>query len=148
MFGILVVSHDELAGELVRAARNIVGRDLISVAAVSIGWEQDMDLARTRISAALKEVSGTGSAIILTDMFGGTPTNISLTFLHPGTVEVLTGVNLPMLIKLVSLQKLDVDIDKAARIARDRGRQTILIASEVLGGAETQESDTGEKETE
>lgn len=148
MFGILVVSHDELGGELVRAARNIVGRDLTSVTAVSIGWEQDMDLARTRISAALKEVSGGGGALILTDMFGGTPTNISLTFLHPGTVEVLTGVNLPMLIKLISLQKLDVDIDKAARIARDRGRQTILIASEVLGGAETQETDTSEKEPE
>lgn len=87
----------------------------------------------------MKEVSEDDGTIILTDMFGGTPTNVSLTFLEEDHVEVLTGVNLPMLIKLVSLQRKDMELIKAARISRDRGRQTILLASEVLSGKENEE---------
>lgn len=140
MFGILVVSHDELAGQLVQATKNIVGEKVKRIIPVSLGWEQDLDLARDRIASALKDVSEDGKAIILTDMFGGTPTNVSLTFLEDGKVEVLTGVNLPMVIKLAQMQLKGTDIDEAARVARDRGRNTILIASEVLAGSE-QESE-------
>ena len=139
MFGILVVSHDELAGQLVQATKNIVGKDIKGIMAVSIGWEQELELARKKLAEALKEVSENEETIILTDMFGGTPTNVSLTFLEEGKVEVLTGVNLPMLIKLVSLQRKDMEMAKAAVIARDRGRQTILLASEILSGSENAE---------
>lgn len=139
MFGILVVSHDELAGQLVQATKNIVGKELKGIMPVSIGWEQDLELARKKLAEALKEVSEDDGTIILTDMFGGTPTNVSLTFLEEDHVEVLTGVNLPMLIKLVSLQRKDMELIKAARISRDRGRQTILLASEVLSGKENEE---------
>jgi mannose PTS system EIIA component len=130
------VSHDDLAAQLVAAARTIVGKELQSIIPVSIGWEQDLDLARNLIEKALAEVTDSGEAIILTDMFGGTPTNVSLTFLEEGKVEVLTGVNLPMVIKLVQLQQDGADIDTAAAQARDRGRSVILVASEVLSGKE------------
>lgn len=144
MFGILVVSHDELASQLVKAAQNIVSDGMNGIVPVSIGWEQDLDLARDKIEKALKEVAEGDGVIILTDMFGGTPTNVSLTFLEEGRVEVLTGVNLPMLIKLASLQNNGIDIAEAARIARDRGRSTILIASEVLNGKEIEGKDVSE----
>ena len=140
MFGILVVSHDDLAGQLMEATKNIVGEEVKRIISVSIGWEQDLDMARDRIAKALEDVAEDGKAIILTDMFGGTPTNVSLTFLEEGKVEVLTGVNLPMVIKLAQMQLRGMDIDEAARVARDRGRNTILIASEVLQGSE-QESE-------
>jgi PTS system mannose-specific IIA component len=134
MFVILVVTHDDLAAQLVKAARNIVGENLKNIIAVSIGWEQDLDMARDKIKKALKEVCPSGEAVILTDMFGGTPTNVSLTFLEEGKIEVLTGVNLPMVIKLAQLQITDTETMEAARLARDRGKSTILIASEALHG--------------
>jgi PTS system mannose-specific IIA component len=134
MFGILVVSHDQLASELVRAARNIVGEELEHIKPVSIGWEQNIEKARKMMKKHLDQVSGGGGAIILTDMFGGTPTNISLTFLEEGKIEIVTGVNLPMLIKLALLRKEGVGVEQAAKQARERGRQTMLVASEILGG--------------
>lgn len=142
MFGILVVSHDDIAGQLVKAAQNIVGHTLENVVPVSIGWEQDIDNAREKIEKALKKVSEGDGAIILTDMFGGTPTNVSLTFLEKDYIEVVTGANLPMMIKLASLQKDGKEVSEAARLARDRGRQTILVASEVLGGENNQKQES------
>jgi len=127
VIGIVVVSHGQVAGELVNAARNIVG-DVPAIAAVSIAWGDDMSAAREKIERALSEVGG-GDVLILTDMFGGTPTNVSLPFLSP-RVEIVTGVNLPMLIKLVGLR--EGDLLEVARVVRDQGKGAIYVASEIL----------------
>jgi len=127
MIGIVVVTHGALAGELVNAARTIVG-DIPRIAAVSIGWSDDVSAAREAIARALEDVGGEQS-LILTDMFGGTPTNVSLPFLSP-RVEIVTGVNLPMLIKLTSLR--DGTLAEVARLVRDQGKDAIYVASELL----------------
>ena len=127
MIGIVVVTHGQLAGELVNAARTIVG-DIPRIASVSIGWSDDMMSAREAIEKALAEVGG-DQALVLTDMFGGTPTNVSLPFPSP-RVEIVTGVNLPMLIKLSSLR--EGDLLEIARVVRDQGKGAIYVASEVL----------------
>ena len=127
MIGIVVVTHGALAGELVNAARTIVG-DIPRIAALSIGWSDDVSAAREAIARALEDVGGEGS-LILTDMFGGTPTNVSLPFLSP-RVEIVTGVNLPMLIKLTSLR--DGTLAEVARLVRDQGKDAIYVASELL----------------
>jgi mannose PTS system EIIA component len=127
MIGIVVVTHGALAGELVNAARTIVG-DIPHIAAVSIGWTDDVSEAREAIARALEEVGGE-PALILTDMFGGTPTNVSLPFLSP-RVEIVTGVNLPMLIKVTSLR--DGSLAEVARLVREQGKDAIYVASEVL----------------
>jgi PTS system mannose-specific IIA component len=127
MIGIVVVTHGALAGELVNAARTIVG-DIPRIAAVSIGWSDDVSAAREAIARALEDVGGEDS-LILTDMFGGTPTNVSLPFLSP-RVEIVTGVNLPMLIKLTSLR--DGTLAEVARLVRDQGKDAIYVASELL----------------
>ncbi|HEY2944712.1 MAG TPA: hypothetical protein VGN09_19915 [Vicinamibacteria bacterium] len=127
MIGIVVVTHGALAGELVNAARTIVG-DIPRIAAVSIGWSDDVSAAREAIARALEDVGGEQS-LILTDMFGGTPTNVSLPFLSP-QVEIVTGVNLPMLIKVTSLR--DGSLAEVARLVRQQGKDAIYVASEVL----------------
>ncbi|HEV7500394.1 MAG TPA: PTS sugar transporter subunit IIA [Vicinamibacteria bacterium] len=127
MIGIVVVTHGALAGELVNATRTIVG-DIPAIAAVSIGWTDDMNSARQAIERAVAEVGG-GDVLILTDMFGGTPTNVSLPFLSP-KVEIVTGVNLPMLIKLTTLR--EGELVEVARVIRDQGKGAIYVASEIL----------------
>jgi PTS system mannose-specific IIA component len=127
MIGIVVVSHGRLAEELVNAAKTIVG-EIPAIAAVSIGWSSDMDAAREAIGRALSEVGGEG-ALILTDMFGGTPTNVSLSFLAP-KIEIVTGVNLPMLIKL-STRRVG-ELATVARTIREQARESIVVASELL----------------
>jgi mannose PTS system EIIA component len=127
VIGIVVVTHGALAAELVNAARTIVG-DIPAIAAVSIGWTDDMGSARAAIERALAEVGG-GDVLILTDMFGGTPTNVSLPFLSP-KVEIVTGVNLPMLIKVTTLR--EGDLVEVARVIRDQGKGAIYVASEIL----------------
>src|SRR5262245_42598839 len=105
MIGVVVVTHGQLANELVNAAEMIVG-DLPQFAAVSIGWHDEVNDARDDIAQAIERVrgeGGEGGVLLLTDMFGGTPSNLGLTFLETPRVEVITGVNLPMLIKLASL---------------------------------------------
>ena len=128
MIGIVVVSHGQVAVELVKAAQTIVG-EIPAIAAVSIGWSDDVTVAREAIGRAIAEVGG-GEVLILTDMFGGTPTNVSLPFLSE-RIEIVTGVNLPMLIKLSSLR--DGDLLEVARVIREQGRGAIYVASEVLG---------------
>ena len=127
MIGIVVVTHGALAGELVNATRTIVG-DIPAIAAVSIGWTDDMNSAREAIERAVAEVGG-GDVLILTDMFGGTPTNVSLPFLSP-KVEIVTGVNLPMLIKLTTLR--EGELVEVARVIREQGKDAIYVASEIL----------------
>jgi len=127
MIGIVVVTHGQLAAELVNAARTIVG-EIPRIAAVSIGWSDDVTAAREAIARALEDVGG-DQALILTDMFGGTPTNVSLPFLSP-RIEIVTGVNLPMLIKLTSLR--DGALAEVARIVREQGKDAIYVATELL----------------
>ncbi len=127
MIGIVVVTHGSLANELVNAARQIVG-EIPAIRAVSIGWADDVGVAREAIERALAEVGG-AEALVLTDMFGGTPTNLSLPYLSE-RIEIVTGVSLPMLIKATSLR--EGELREIARVVRDQGRDAIYVASEVL----------------
>jgi PTS system mannose-specific IIA component len=135
MSGVVVVTHGQLATELVNAAEMIVG-DLPQFAAVSIGWHDEVNDAREDIAQAIERVRGDSGVLLLTDMFGGTPSNLGMTFLEKDRVEVITGVNLPMLIKLASLQTSQ-DLLAVAREMRDHGRNAIWIASDLLRGEKT-----------
>jgi len=130
MIGVVVVTHGQLATELVNAAETIVG-DLPQFAAVSIGWHDDVEDAREELRQAIQRVQGPEGVLLLTDMFGGTPANIGLTFLETNKIEVITGVNLPMLIKLASLAATP-DLLAAAREMRDTGRNAIWVASDLM----------------
>ena len=128
MIGVVVVTHGQLAAELVNAAEMIVG-DLPQFAAVSIGWHDDVNDAKGEIAQAIERVQGPGGVLILTDMFGGTPSNIGITFLETNRVEVITGVNLPMLIKLASLRS-SADLRSVAREMREHRRNAIWVTSD------------------
>ncbi len=133
MIGVVVVTHGQLAIELVNAAETIVG-DLPTFTAVSIGWHEDVQDARDEIAAAIGRVQGTEGVLIATDMFGGTPANLGITFLEPDKVEVVTGVNLPMLIKAANLRERQ-DLTGVARSLREHGRNAIWVASDLLKGS-------------
>ena len=130
MIGVVVVTHGQLATELVNAAEAIVG-DIPQFAAVSIGWHDDVEDAREEIRQAIQRVQGAEGVLLLTDMFGGTPSNLGLTFFEPNKVEVITGVNLPMLIKLSSVRGSQ-DLLAAAREMRDTGRNAIWVTSDLM----------------
>jgi mannose PTS system EIIA component len=135
MIGVVVVTHGQLATELLNAAEMIVG-DLPQFAAVSIGWHEDTQDAREEIAQAIARVRQGSGVILLTDMFGGTPSNLAMTFLGDDTVEVLTGVNLPMLIKLAGAAA-NPDLLGVAREMREQGRNAIWVASDLLRGEKT-----------
>lgn len=130
MIGVIVVTHGQLANELVNSARTIVGA-LPQFIAVSIGSHDDPSVAREAIAQAIARVQGSKGVLILTDMFGGTPSNLGLTFLEANRVEIITGVNLPMLIKLADLQSSS-DLLAVAREVREIGRNAIWVASDLL----------------
>ena len=130
MIGVIVVTHGQLANELLKAAQTIVG-ELPQFAAVSIGWHDDPTIARDEISRAITRLQNPDGVLILTDMFGGTPSNLGLTFLEANRVEIITGVNLPMLIKLAHLQSSS-DLLGVAREMREVGRNAIWVASDLL----------------
>jgi len=130
VIGVVVVTHGQLATELVNAAEMIVG-DLPQFTAVSIGWHDDVNDAREDIAQAIDRVRAEEGVLLLTDMFGGTPTNIAASFLGRAPVEVVTGVNLPMVIKLAT-QEADETLPDLARRIRDQGQQQIHLASEIL----------------
>ena len=141
MIGILVVTHGQLASELVTAAEMIVG-EIPKVMAVSIGWHDDPDQAQEEIRSAIERVEDGHGTVVLTDMFGGTPSNLSLAFLEKDRVEVLTGVNLPMLIKLVSLREGgDVELGTVAREVSDQGKESIYLASDLLAAKKEKEAE-------
>ena len=130
MIGGLIVTHGRLAIELLNAAEMIVG-EIHHITAVSLGWHDDVDMATSMIEKALERVKSPDGVLILTDMFGGTPTNICSTFLDQENVEIVTGVNLPMLIKFAQMgegQKLSA----AAKAVKEQGQSSIYIASELL----------------
>ncbi len=128
----VIVSHGQVATELLAAAEMIIG-PVAHVTAISIGWQDDVDAARDEVERAIARVSRGAGVLLLTDMFGGTPTNIASMFLSEGEVEVVTGVNLPMVIKLAGLQP-GVPLEEVARLVRDQGRQGIYLAGELLAG--------------
>ena len=130
--GVVIITHGQLARELLNAAEMIVG-DLPGFTAVSIGWHDDAEVAREAIAQALSRVDGGRGVLLLTDMFGGTPSNLALTFLDTGRIEVVTGVNLPMLIKLARPGG-DADVQARARQVREHGRAAIRVASDLLHG--------------
>ena len=132
MIGIVVVTHGQLATELVNATETIVG-DLPRFAAVSIGWHEDTEDARQEIADAVGRVDQGNGVLILTDMFGGTPCNLAMTFLTDNQVEVITGVNVPMLIKVSSIRQQS-DLLAVAREMREHGRNAIWVASDLLRG--------------
>jgi len=132
VIGVVVVTHGQLATELLNAAEAIVG-DLPRFAAVSIGWHDDVDDARDEIQRAIGRFQDGGGVLVLTDMFGGTPTNLSLGCLETDKVEVVTGVNLPMLIKLAGLRE-SKDLLAVARELGETGRSAIHVASDLMRG--------------
>ena len=133
MIGVVVVTHGQLATELVNAAETIVG-DLPNFTAVSIGWHEDVQDAREAIAAAIARVRQPAGVLLATDMFGGTPSNLGITFLEQNQIEIVTGVNLPMLIKAASLKE-EKSLTDVARTLREHGRNAIWVASDLLSGA-------------
>ena len=132
MVGILIVTHRHLAEALLAAADLISGR-LEKVVAVSLDPDAPPDDARQQISDGLAQLNTTDGVLILTDMFGGTPSNLSLSFLKKGQIEVVTGVNLPMLIKVSHLRQLEQnDLREMALTLMKSGQQGIMVASELL----------------
>ncbi len=134
MIGVVVVTHGQLAVELVNAAEMIVG-DLPQFTAVSIGWHDDVNDAREDIAQAIERVRGEEGVLLLTDMFGGTPSNLGMTFLEKDRLEVITGVNLPMLIKLATVRNSET-LPRAVASAQEAGRKYINVASHLLAGAQ------------
>ncbi len=130
MLGLLVVTHGRLAEELVAAAQRIVG-SVEGLEAVSIDWDDDVAEARGRIEEAIRRVDSGEGVLVLTDMFGGTPTNIALSLMEPQSVDVVTGVNLPMLIKF-SNHRARYSLSDVAETIAKQGRQAIHAASELL----------------
>jgi len=128
--GGVIVSHGQVANELLVAAEQVVG-ELSNLAAVSIGWHDEVEVAREAIERAIKQVSQGAGIIIFTDMFGGTPTNISAMFLKDKSVEIITGVNLPMVIKLATSSG-GVDLAELAREIEEQGKSAICRAGGLL----------------
>ena len=130
MIGVVVVTHGQLATELLNAAEMIVG-DLPQFTAVSIGWHDEVNDAREDIAQAIERGRGDAGVLLLTDMFGGTPSNLGMTFLQTNRLEVITGVNLPMLIKLARDPQV-ADLTDIAREMRDHGRSAMWVASDLI----------------
>lgn len=128
--GGVIVSHGRVANELLSAAETVVG-SLDHIVAVSIGWHDDVEIAKGEIERAIKGVSADAGVIVLTDMFGGTPTNISAMFLEKDEVEIVTGVNLPMVLKLASIAG-ELNLNEATRIIEQQGKDAIQRTSALL----------------
>ena len=131
MIGMILVTHGKLAEEFVHAMQHVVGRQ-DAVATVCIGPHDDMERRRREIASAIKDVDSGNGAIILTDLFGGTPSNLAISLMQAGRVEVIAGINLPMLIRLAKARQC-MSVRDAAIAARDAGRNYITMASEYLG---------------
>jgi len=130
MIGMILVTHGRLAEEFIAALEHIVGPQRNAVA-VCIGPDDDMEQRRSEIIASVKQVSEGDGVVLLTDMFGGTPSNLAISVLDQGEVEVVAGVNLPMLIKLASLRG-EAPLAEAVAQAQEAGRKYINVASQLL----------------
>lgn len=130
MIGLIIVTHGNLAREFVAALEHVVGPQQ-QIAAISIAPNDDMEERRNAIIAAVKKVGSGDGVIILTDMFGGTPSNLAISVMDSGSVEVIAGVNLPMLVKLARVRE-EVALTDALKQAQEAGRKYIHVASLVL----------------
>jgi PTS system mannose-specific IIA component len=133
MIGLVLVTHGRLASEFIVAMEHVVGPQK-QVAAICIGPEDDMEERRSQIAQAIRAVDKGDGVIILTDLFGGTPSNLAISLMKSDKIEVIAGVNLPMLIRLEGARKT-MDVRAAVAAAREAGRKYISVASEVLGEA-------------
>lgn len=131
MIGGLIVTHGRLAHELLSAARTIEG-DIEQVEAVALDWNDSVDEAHEKIREALGRIGNNEGVIIFTDMFGGTPSNISLSFLEQDRVEIVTGVNLPMVVKFGSLRNDHRTLAELAHLIGEKGSKAIRVASDLL----------------
>ena len=133
MIGLVLVTHGRLAAEFIVAMEHVVGPQE-RIVPVCIGPEDDIEARREEIAAAIAEVDDGGGVIVLTDLFGGTPSNLAISLMKTEKIEVIAGVNLPMLIRLEGARKT-MDVRAAVAAAREAGRKYISVASEVLGEA-------------
>jgi mannose PTS system EIIA component len=133
MIGLVLVTHGRLAAEFVVAMEHVVGPQS-AVESICIGPEDDMELRRADIAKAIRAVDAGRGVIVLTDLFGGTPSNLAISLMQPGKVEVIAGINLPMLIRLEGARRT-MNVKDAVAAAREAGRKYISVASEVLGEA-------------
>ena len=133
MIGLVLVTHGRLADEFRAALEHVVGRQA-QLESVAIGPDDDMEKRRQDIVDAIARVNTGSGVIVLTDMFGGTPSNLSISVMAPGSIEVIAGVNLPMLVKLASIRDVK-PLEVAIAAAQDAGRKYINIASQVLHGS-------------
>lgn len=131
MIGLVLVTHGRLAAEFVTAMEHVVGPQE-RIEAICIGPDDDMEDRRNDICRAIAAVEGGHGVIVLTDLFGGTPSNLAISLMKSENVEVIAGVNLPMLIRLESARK-NMDVKQAVAAAREAGRKYISVASEILG---------------
>jgi mannose PTS system EIIA component len=131
MIGLVLVTHGRLATEFVVAMEHVVGPQR-AIAPICIGPDDDMESRRADIANAIADVDSGRGVIVLTDLFGGTPSNLAISLMKPGKVEVIAGINLPMLIRLEGARRTMNVIDAVAA-AREAGRKYISVASEVLG---------------
>lgn len=132
MIGGLIVMHGRLGEEFLNVLTIILG-ETTNIEAISIGWYDDVEESKKKIAASLKRVDQKNGVVIFTDMFGGTPSNLSFTFHKDGLVEIITGANLPMLIKFISLQR-GTQLREVARKVVEQGRKNIHLASAILDG--------------
>ena len=131
MIGALIVTHGNLAHELLNAAKQIEA-DVSGIEAVSLDWNESVDASREKIGEALQRIGRDRDVIIFTDMFGGTPSNISLSFLEKGHVEIVTGVNLPMVVKFAMVKQESKDLLTVAHMITEKGSKAIRVASDLL----------------
>ena len=131
LIGALIVTHGNLAHELLNAARQIEA-DVAGIEAVPLEWNDTVEDARDKIAAALDRMGHDRGVIIFTDMFGGTPSNISLSFLEHGRIEIVTGVNLPMVVKFAMLKEEAEDVATLAHVISEKGSKAIRVASDLL----------------
>ena len=131
MIGALIVTHGRLANELLNAAQKIEPKAGV-MEAVPLEWTDSVDEAREKIRKALDRIGDAEGVIIFTDMFGGTPSNISLSFLEKGRVEIVTGVNLPMVVKFATMQHDAKDVSTLAHVICEKGSKAIRVASDLL----------------
>ena len=131
MIGLILVTHGQLAEEFVSAMEHVVGKQ-DAITTICIGPNDDMEERRQEIADAIAQVDTGSGAILLTDLFGGTPSNLAISLLEPGRTEVIAGINLPMLIRLAGARK-ELALGPAAAAAREAGRNYITLASEFLG---------------
>ena len=130
MIGGIIISHGKLAEELLNALTIILG-EAVNIEAISIGWYDDVEESKKKINKCLKGVDQKNGVLIFTDMFGGTPSNLSFSFLKDNQIEIITGVNLPMLIKFVSLQRSN-NLKEVAKKVVEQGKKNIHLASALL----------------